>query len=78
LRLPYRSGDILFFFSDGLSEIMDAEERMLGLDELKRMLIAGAGMSALEIKEMILARAIAFSAGQANADDLTFVVMKVR
>jgi serine phosphatase RsbU (regulator of sigma subunit) len=78
LRLPYRSGDILFFFSDGLSEIMDVEERMLGVCELKKMLVDNAGLSALEIKEKILARAIAFSAGQANADDLTFVVMKVR
>jgi sigma-B regulation protein RsbU (phosphoserine phosphatase) len=78
LRLPYRSGDILFFFSDGLSEIMDSEERMLGVDELKRIIVANAGLSALEIKEKVLARAIAFSVGQANADDLTFVVMKVR
>jgi serine phosphatase RsbU (regulator of sigma subunit) len=78
LRLPYRSGDILFFFSDGLSEIMDAEEKELGVAVLKEMLAAHAGLSALEIKEKILARAIDFSAGQANADDLTFVVMKVR
>lgn len=78
LRLPYKTGDILFFFSDGLSEIMDVEERMLGVCELKKMLIDNAGLTALEIKEKILARAIAFSAGQANADDLTFVVMKVR
>jgi len=78
LRLPYRGGDILFFFSDGLSEIMDTQERMLGVCELKKMLIENAGLSALEIKDRILARAIAFSDGQANADDLTFVVMKVR
>jgi serine phosphatase RsbU (regulator of sigma subunit) len=78
LRLPYASGDILFFFSDGLSEIMDAEEKMLGVHELKRLLVANAGLSALEIKEKLLARAIEFAAGAANADDLTFVVMKVR
>jgi serine phosphatase RsbU (regulator of sigma subunit) len=78
LRLPYHSGDILFFFSDGLSEIMNEEENMLGVDELKSMLVSCAGLSALEIKEKILAQAIAFAAGQANADDLTFVVMKVR
>ncbi len=78
LRLPYATGDILFFFSDGLSEIMDAEEKMLGVSELKRLLVANAGLSALEIKEKLLARAIEFSAGAANADDLTFVVMKVR
>jgi serine phosphatase RsbU (regulator of sigma subunit) len=78
LRLPYRSGDVLFFFSDGLSEIMDDQERMLGVPALKTMLVEWAGLSALEIKERVLARAIEFSAGQANADDLTFVVMKVR
>jgi len=78
LRLPYRSGDILFFFSDGLSEIMNEDEAMLGVASLKGMLVEYAGLSALEIKEKIMARAIAFAAGQANADDLTFVVMKVR
>lgn len=78
LRLPYHSGDILFFFSDGLSEIMNEDEKMLGVGELKNMLVEYAALSALEIKEKVLARAIAFAAGQANADDLTFVVMKVR
>jgi len=78
LRLPYHSGDILFFFSDGLSEIMNEDEAMLGVVELKNMLVEYSALSALEIKEKILARAIAFAAGQANADDLTFVVMKVR
>jgi serine phosphatase RsbU (regulator of sigma subunit) len=53
LRLPYRSGDILFFFSDGLSEIMDVEERMLGVCELKKLLIDHAALSALEIEEKI-------------------------
>jgi serine phosphatase RsbU (regulator of sigma subunit) len=78
LRLPYHSGDILFFFSDGLSEIMNKEEKMLGVAELKNMLINNADLTALAIKEKILDQAIAFAAGQANADDLTFVVMKVR
>jgi len=78
LRLPYGSGDILFFFSDGLSEIMDAQNRMLGVGELRRLLREFAPLPALEIKERLLARAIEFSEGQSNADDLTFVVMKVR
>jgi len=78
MSLPYRSGDILFFFSDGLSEIMNEEEKMLGVAELKSMLVEYSALSALEIKEKIMARAIAFAAGRANADDLTFVVMKVR
>lgn len=78
LRLPYQAGDILFFFSDGLSEIMDPQSRMLGVGELKRLLCEFAALPALEIKERVLERAGEFAAGQANADDLTFVVMKVR
>ena len=42
---------------------MDEEEKMLGVSELKKLLVDNAGLSALEIKEKILARAIAFSAG---------------
>ncbi|MCX6557777.1 MAG: SpoIIE family protein phosphatase [Candidatus Aminicenantes bacterium] len=78
MRLPYHSGDILFFFSDGLSEIMNADEKMLGMASLQALLVAHADLTAVEIKEKILEHAIAFSEKQANADDLTFVVIKVR
>jgi serine phosphatase RsbU (regulator of sigma subunit) len=78
LRLTYQSGDILFFFSDGLSDILNAEEKMLGIENLKKLLSANAGLSPVQIKEKILEFAIAFSQGKVNADDLTFVVMKVR
>jgi serine phosphatase RsbU (regulator of sigma subunit) len=78
MHLPYQSGDILFFFSDGLSEIMNAEEKMLGSEALQKLLVTNAALSAVEIKEKILEFAIAFSASKVNADDLTFVVMKVR
>lgn len=78
LSLPYRSGDILFFFSDGLSEIMDDQDKMLGNEALRKLLVEHAGLSAFAIKEKILEFAIAFSENKANADDLTFVVMKAR
>ena len=77
MHLPYRSGDILFFFSDGLSEIMNTEEKMLGIDSLQALLVTHAGLPVGEIKEKILESAIAFSENKANADDLTFVVIKV-
>jgi serine phosphatase RsbU (regulator of sigma subunit)/uncharacterized membrane protein len=76
--LPYRSGDILFFFSDGLSEIMNDKEHMLGCQALQELLVENAALPAFEIKERILAFAIAFAENKANADDLTFVVMKAR
>jgi serine phosphatase RsbU (regulator of sigma subunit) len=78
MHLPFHSGDIMFFFSDGLSEIMNANDNMLGNESLQKLLVAHAALPAAEIKEKILEFAIAFSEKQANADDLTFVVMKVR
>jgi serine phosphatase RsbU (regulator of sigma subunit) len=78
MHLPYRSGDILFFFSDGLSEIMDNEGKMLGSGSLQKLLVTHAALSAVEIKEKILESAIAFSENKANVDDLTFVVIKAR
>jgi serine phosphatase RsbU (regulator of sigma subunit) len=78
MQLPYHSGDILFFYSDGLSEIMNTEEKMLGSRALQKLLISHAELSAVQIKGKILEFAIAFSENKANVDDLTFVVIKVR
>lgn len=78
IRIPYRSGDILFLFSDGLSEIMNREDEMLGIDNLMKIIKENHQKSAAEIKQKILDFSIAFSESNINPDDLTFVVLKVR
>lgn len=78
LTVEYRSGDILFFFSDGLSEIMNADGQTLGNENLSRLIRENARLSAGEIKQKILDFSIEFSGAKANADDLTFVVIKVK
>ncbi|MCP4218199.1 MAG: SpoIIE family protein phosphatase [bacterium] len=77
IEVPYHGGDILFFFSDGLSEIMNDEEEMLGVDNLKQIICDYAHQSAEEIKQHLLDFSIEYSEREMNRDDLTFIILKV-
>jgi serine phosphatase RsbU (regulator of sigma subunit) len=76
--VEYHSGDILFLFSDGLSEIMNEADEMLGIENLKRLIEENHQLSAREIKQKILDFSIEFSDSSPNSDDLTFIVLKVK
>ncbi len=78
VKIPYRPGDILFLFSDGLSEIMNSEDEMLGIDNLMTLIEKNHNNSAGEIKQKILDFSIDFSDSKINRDDLTFIVLKVK
>lgn len=76
--IHYQTGDILFLFSDGLSEIMNEADEMLGIENLKKLIEENNQMSAREIKQKILDFSIDFSNSSPNSDDLTFIVLKVK
>jgi serine phosphatase RsbU (regulator of sigma subunit) len=78
IELEYRSGDILFLFSDGLSEIMDEDDEMLGIGHLKRIIKENHQLPAEEIKQKLLDFSIKFSGSGINRDDLTFIILKVK
>ena len=74
----YRSGDILFLFSDGLSEIMNSEGEMLGLEPVKRIITENSDSSPGEIRQKLLELSIDFAQGKNNKDDMTFIILKVK
>jgi serine phosphatase RsbU (regulator of sigma subunit) len=78
VEVNYKSGDILFLFSDGLSEIMNEKDEMLGVENLKTIISENHQSSADEIKQKILDFSIRFSADEVNRDDLTFIILKVK
>lgn len=78
IELPYQTGDILFLFSDGLSEIMNEKDEVLGVDQLKRLIAKSHQLSAEDIKQRILDFSIQFSETGISRDDLTFIVLKVK
>jgi serine phosphatase RsbU (regulator of sigma subunit) len=78
VELSYQKGDILLLFSDGLTEIMDEEEEMLGIDRVKRLILENHDLSAEAIKQKILDFSIEFSETGVSRDDLTFIILKVK
>ncbi len=78
IETAYHEGDILFLFSDGLSEILNKDDEMIGVENLKKIILQNSERPAEEIKLRMLDFAIKFSETEINRDDLTFIVLKVK
>lgn len=74
---PVEPGDRLFFFTDGLTESMDAHGRMLGSDGLKQILIRTSTATGPELADRIIQCVIDFREGPA-ADDMTLIVAELK
>jgi len=71
-------GDILVFFSDGLTEAANRDGKFFGANRLKDLLSANAQMNSAELADRMLEEVQEFTQGGAIADDRTLVVMKVK
>jgi phosphoserine phosphatase RsbU/P len=71
------AGDLLFIFSDGVPEALDAGGEELGADRLQQLLFENHHLGADEIAERVAAFVREWSAGAPQHDDITFIVMKV-
>jgi sigma-B regulation protein RsbU (phosphoserine phosphatase) len=67
-------GDVLLFYSDGVTEARDPRGRMYGPDRLREVLRAAPG-DAETVGRVVLADVRAFAAGRPPGDDLTLVCL---
>ena len=72
------SGDVVLFSSDGLFEVFNEHEEMLGLDGAKNIFQNSISDSPQNIVDNILAAAKKWSNGVALRDDLTLVVISFK
>jgi sigma-B regulation protein RsbU (phosphoserine phosphatase) len=72
------SGDILVFYSDGLTEASNREGKFFGADRLKAILEQGTRLSSDNLADRMLDEVRDFTQGGAITDDRTLVVMKVK
>ena len=72
------TGDVLLFFSDGLTEAMNREGKFFGNGRIREFLAANAHSSSAEIADKLLVEVQEFTQGGAITDDRTLVVMKVK
>jgi serine phosphatase RsbU (regulator of sigma subunit) len=77
LTLPIAAGDLLFFFTDGVSEAMDAEGECFGESRLSTCLAATAGLAPEAIRDRVVDEVAAFVQGQPQHDDITMVILKI-
>ncbi len=70
------SGDILFLYTDGVTEVFDASENEFGLKRVEKVLKANGGSSAKDIQESILREIRKFASKDQKFDDITTVVVK--
>jgi serine phosphatase RsbU (regulator of sigma subunit) len=71
-ELNLAAGSTLVFYTDGISEAMDHEQRLYGLERLEAML-GGPAANAEEVGRRILADVERHAAGQVRSDDMCLV-----
>ncbi|ATB34456.1 hypothetical protein MEBOL_007959 [Melittangium boletus DSM 14713] len=69
-----RPGDLIVWYTDGLTECRDTREKPYGTQRLAAALQANAHLSAEALRDAILADARAYSAGRPAQDDVTVIV----
>jgi sigma-B regulation protein RsbU (phosphoserine phosphatase) len=73
-NMNLQPGDILFIYSDGLTEAEDAMGNMFGEDRLKEIILREGPSGAENLYEAILPALQDFIRGRAQTDDITFVI----
>jgi sigma-B regulation protein RsbU (phosphoserine phosphatase) len=73
-----KTGDILFFYSDGITEASNREGKFFGTSRLRDLLAANVHLSSAELADRMLEEVQEFTQGGAITDDRTLVVMKVK
>jgi sigma-B regulation protein RsbU (phosphoserine phosphatase) len=77
-QLALIPGDVLVFYSDGISEATTSDERMYGMDALKELVgTFQPGMRAQSIVERILQEVRKFVGDFPQSDDMTIIALRV-
>jgi len=76
-KVKCNSGDIIVFYTDGLSEARNNAGEEYGDERLRTLIQSNAKKTALELKELVIDSILAFLDGQSLSDDLTLVLVKL-
>ncbi|HEX4077158.1 MAG TPA: PP2C family protein-serine/threonine phosphatase, partial [Candidatus Acidoferrales bacterium] len=75
-RVNLQPNDTLILFSDGITEAVDLQEEMYGIDRL-RALFAGQANPGLDyLQQTALASLREFTRGASQADDITLLLVR--
>jgi len=69
-------GDMLFLYTDGISESMNKNHKEFGLSRVKNILLGNCELKAQEVMQKVLDEIAKFSKGAPQHDDMTLIVIK--
>jgi serine phosphatase RsbU (regulator of sigma subunit) len=74
--LVLRAGDVVLFYTDGVTEMMNPQRELFGEERLTQVLYTNYHRSPSQIVAAVLAALSEFADGQSQSDDITMVVIK--
>ena len=75
--IPLHEGDLYLFFTDGISEAMNAHDDCFGEGRLGQLVETHAHMRSDELRERVLREIAAFVGDAPQHDDMTMILLKV-
>ncbi len=76
--VPLRAGDVIIFYTDGITEAANANWEEFGVERLCEVIRRHRHGSAENLRNMIYRAVLQFAGEAAQSDDLTLVVVKVK
>ncbi|MBV8357863.1 MAG: SpoIIE family protein phosphatase [Deltaproteobacteria bacterium] len=74
---PFETGDVFFFYSDGLTEAQNETGEFFGTDRLVELITASAELEPGALLARVRAAAVEFAHAETFADDLTCVAVRI-
>jgi sigma-B regulation protein RsbU (phosphoserine phosphatase) len=71
-------GDLLIAYTDGVTESLNILDEEFGEENLERVAISSAHMSADKVRDRLVESVKLWATGTPQHDDLTFIVLKVK
>jgi serine phosphatase RsbU (regulator of sigma subunit) len=78
IEVTLNPGDVVVFYTDGITEAMDVDKQLYGLERLIEVIVQNREYSAEEIKERAIQDVMEYIGKQKIFDDITLVVLKQR
>jgi CHASE2 domain-containing sensor protein len=78
VEMLFSPGDIILAYSDGLSELFNPQNEMLGMDRIKEHLYNNKERDLISLKESLLEMIRKWTAGGSPHDDITFIIIKMK
>jgi serine phosphatase RsbU (regulator of sigma subunit) len=76
-RIDLHKGDVLAFYTDGITEAMDADNDLFGDSRLSRLIGEHGHLDPADLRERILREIEAFVGDADQHDDMTMVLIKI-